>query len=61
MDGLLWHQPVLAACTRTGRVDQTAHPHVLLETVALAPQEDQEPAGLGREPEISDSARCQQQ
>ena len=27
--------------------DQTANPHVLLETVALGAHEDQEPAGLG--------------
>ncbi len=61
MDGILWHQPVLPPGTRTGRVDQTAHAYVLLETVALASHKDQESAGLGREPEVGDSARMQQQ
>ncbi|MDO9571864.1 MAG: hypothetical protein Q7J58_21140, partial [Hydrogenophaga sp.] len=42
-------------------MDQTAHAHVLLETVALAAHENQELAGLGREPEVGDSARMQQQ
>ena len=34
---------------------------VLPETVTLGAHEDQEPAGLGREPEDGDPARCQQQ
>ncbi len=41
--------------------DQTANPHVLLETVALGAHEDQALAGFGREPEDGDPARCQQQ
>jgi len=40
-------------------VDQTAH--ALLETVALAAHQDQESAGLGRESEVGDSVRMQQQ
>jgi hypothetical protein len=42
-------------------VDQTAHAHVLLETVALAAHENQEFAGTGREPEVGDSTQMQQQ
>ena len=42
-------------------MDQTAYAHVLLETVALGAYQDQEPAGFGRESEVSDPARCQQQ
>lgn len=42
-------------------MDQTAHAHVLLETVALAAHQDQELAGLGRESEVGDSTRLQQQ
>ena len=61
MDGVLWHQPVLPARPGTGRVDQAAHTHVLLETVALGAHQDQKLAGLGRELEVGDSARCQQQ
>jgi RNA-directed DNA polymerase len=40
-----YYRPVPGA--RTGRLDQTAYPHVLLETVALGAHEDQAPAGLG--------------
>ena len=35
--------------------------HVLLETVALGPHEDQTLVGFGRKPEVGDPARCQQQ
>ncbi|MDP1894754.1 MAG: hypothetical protein Q8K87_11565 [Hydrogenophaga sp.] len=42
-------------------MDQTAYAHVLLETVALAAHENQELAGPGREPEVGDSTRMQQQ
>ena len=42
-------------------MDPAAHPPVLLEAMALAAHEDQESAGLGREPENSDPAWCQQQ
>ena len=42
-------------------MDQTAYAHVLLETVALGAYQDQEPAGLGRKPEVGDPARCQPQ
>ncbi len=59
MDGVLWHQPVLPPGPRTGRVDQTANAHVLLETVAMGTYQDQELAGLGRELEVGDSARMQ--
>ena len=41
--------------------DQAANPHVSLETVALGAHEDQESAGLGREPEDGDPAWRQQQ
>ena len=41
--------------------DQAAHPHVLMETVALGAHEDQAPAGSGREPEDGDPAWRQQQ
>ena len=61
MDGVLRSQPVLPASPRTGRMDQTAHPHVLLETVALGAHQDQELAGFGREPEVCNPARRQQQ
>lgn len=37
----------------------TAYAHGLLETVALAAHEDQEPAGFRREPEVGDSTRVQ--
>lgn len=56
MDGVLRHQPVLPAGTRTGRLDQTAPAHVLLETVALGAHEDQASAGFGRELEDGDPA-----
>ena len=49
VDGVLRHQPVLQSGARAGRLDQTAHPYVLLETVALGAHEDQALAGLGRE------------
>nr|WP_202961143.1 hypothetical protein [Candidatus Symbiobacter mobilis] len=42
-------------------MDQKAYPNVLLETVALAAHEDQELTGIGRKPEVGDSARSQQQ
>ena len=61
LGGVLWHQPILPAGPGTGRVDQAAHPHVLLETVALDAHEDQEFAELGREPEDGDPAWRQQQ
>ena len=61
LDSVLRHQPVLPTRPGTGRVDQTAHAHVLLETVALGAHQDQESAGTGREPEVGDSARMQQQ
>ena len=61
MDGVLWHQLVLPASPRTGRVDQTAYPYVLLETVALGAHEDQKLTGIWREPEVGNSARGQQQ
>lgn len=40
---------------------EKAHPHVLLETMALAAHEDQPPTGLGRQPEDGDPAWRQQQ
>lgn len=61
MDGILRHQPVLPPGPRTGRVDQTAHAHVLLETVAMGAHEDQEFAGVGRELEVGNTTRSQQQ
>ena len=42
-------------------MDQAAHPHVLLETVAPGAHEDQTLVGFGRKPEVGDPARCQQQ
>ena len=59
LDGVLWHQRVLPTDPGTGRVDPTAYPDGLLETMALAAHEDQAPAGLGREPEDGDPARRQ--
>ena len=47
LDGVLWHQPVLPASARAGRVDQTARKHVLLKTVVLGANEDQAFAGFG--------------
>jgi len=61
LDSVLRHQPVLPPGPGTGRVDQTAHAHALLETVALGAHQDQESAGTGREPEVGDSTRLQQQ
>ena len=61
LGGVLWYQPILPAGPGTGRVDQVAHSHVLLETVALGAHEDQEFAELGREPEDGDPAWRQQQ
>ena len=61
LGSVLWHQPILPAGPGTGRVDQAAHPHGLLETMALGAHEDQAFAELGRELEDRDPPWRQQQ
>lgn len=61
MDGVLRHQRVLPAHSGTGRMDSTAHPDVLLETVALAAYQDSPPAGTRGGFTFGNPARRQQQ